>query len=358
MNAALDQGDGRTGIEAVKGIFTTRQRYGFENVGFELSGQDREEVAQDQDNKFFNTFISNLDLGDPPPSVPATRLLKRFVAVNHVGAKWYSDQLKIEIDKQNRFFWTSVVLLVAIPLIILVLPKTLSDEMSPSAIGAQVTAFLTGLIGLHRSISQWLSQRKLIEPYWRARSDLLDIIYTTETDWGGRDRSKKTYVDSAEATAAGKVVGDLKPEILEALMKGVEDGRKIVRTQMDAYFKNYSLPTIDLVKELKQNAADAGKLYELFRPPEIVAAEARAAAAAKKEAEIDGLEGDLAGIRAVLAELDKEENELNTRKSKSGITKEEEAQIVSDLKAVQAEQRKLKAEERVKIRTLAAKKNG
>lgn len=343
----LDEGTG----EQIGGLYAERQAYGFEDVGPARSS----EVAHDRCERFYSRFLQNLGLAGDESRLapPAKRTLKRFVAVNHVSAAWYNRELQEELSKQQLYFFCSIVLLIAVPLLIFFVPSLSNDvlgttngDVSATSVGAQITVALTGLIGIHRALGSWLGQRKLIGPYWKARADLLDQIYTLETDWGGREPRKKVADD-----------GRLTPEFRAALSAGIAASRKIVRTQMDAFFTNYSLPTIDLTKELTTSATEATKLYGLFRSPEVAAAEARASAAAKKEAEIDTLEGELAGIRAVLAELGAEELALKAKLAESSITGEEKSQAQTDLKVIAAEIRKLKAEERVKIRTLAAKKN-
>ena len=76
----------------------------------------------------------------------------------------------------------------------------------------------------------------------------------------------------------------------------------------------------------------------------------------KTEAEIGVLESDLAGIDALLEVLGKEAWLVTDKLKTPGLTASEKAQAEADQKAIDTEIRKLKAEKKVKIRALAAKK--
>ncbi|MEO0923757.1 MAG: hypothetical protein AAFY09_13485, partial [Pseudomonadota bacterium] len=55
---------------------------------------------------------------------------------------------------------------------------------SVEVITSQIVALLTGVIALQRAFSAWFTNRRTMGRRWRARSDLLTIIYEVQSKFG------------------------------------------------------------------------------------------------------------------------------------------------------------------------------
>jgi hypothetical protein len=94
-----------------------------------------------------------------------------------------------------------------IPLIIFYIGEA---STSTGNVTAQVTALLTGLLAVHKSLSSWLDKRKVIGNFWKAESDLKTKLYAFEDKWKG-----KVMMDAGENPNRGK---ELKHDFLNELI--------------------------------------------------------------------------------------------------------------------------------------------
>ena len=324
-----------------------RTAYGFEYVRLH-----RTQLNKATNDQYFVSAVPTPRSDRAGLKPPALRLLRRFASVAHQNAEWYNWRVTRERWIQALYFLISIALMFAVPILIFKAPDffgnapTVDQTGKPDApfpensktfksaadIAGMVTAVLTGLLAVHRSISGWLGQRKLIGPYWQARSKLLDQIYTLETQWGGFDIKKKVQADGA-----------LTPEFRAAVISGIRTSRGIVREENDKFFENYQFRDVDIAAGIKAQMGTAKELAKAFESPSLTAAQTaeqaeqtRRAAAAASSAEVKALD-------AIIAEMETDREALEERLSKIQNS-DLKPELVAELKALNTEIRKLKSQ--------------
>jgi hypothetical protein len=161
---------------------------------------------------------------------------------------------------------------------------------------AQLTAVLTGLFAVHRSVGAWLDQRKLIGHFWKAGSELKGLLYAFEEEWQGKAARD----------------GRLTAEFLDALRASLEHARRIVRQERDDFYQLYPMPSMDILSRLQESFLTTRTLLEQHRVPgsddrqsRAVERDGRREAALRQqrrhEAELAGLARRMATLRGELA---------------------------------------------------------
>lgn len=96
-------------------------------------------------------------------------LLIDFITHHHLNIEWYQKKLDKEGRKRSFFFWLSAILLATIPIAIFLLSKYI---FKGSAITAQITTFLTGLIAFYNVAGRWFEKRNAMEIFHEAATNL------------------------------------------------------------------------------------------------------------------------------------------------------------------------------------------
>ena len=189
-----------------------------ESYGFEKAVLAERAALFDEGNRYYNTFLKNLNLRDRDLSKSARRQLRGYVAAVHINTDWYNRRIKGEIARQIVFLAISFALLILVPLFVYRM------GFHTGAIGGQVATTLAGLYAVHRAAYGWMKRRSLVAPYWRARSNLMNEIYGIETEWLLR---KKIDDD-----------GDLKSEFLDAVKTSITRSRAFVLEADERFFSS------------------------------------------------------------------------------------------------------------------------
>ncbi|HEX8874319.1 MAG TPA: hypothetical protein VF780_06785, partial [Nitrosospira sp.] len=205
-------------------------------------------------------------------------------------------------DRENRwrilFTGISLILLMAIPLIIFHIGEA---SAGTGNITAQVTALLTGLMAVHKSLSSWLDKRKVIGNFWKAESDLKTKLYAFEDKWK----------DKATQDAAGNpgAAHTLKDDFLSEARTAIVEARAIVQDEQSKFFDTLIYPSIDLGEMLKDTGDRAKALVSANISPELEqrnkqrqAKEALEAKIAEQRSKIAGLEMEIAQRKQLIEE--------------------------------------------------------
>ena len=99
-------------------------------------------------------------------------------------------------------------------------------------------------------MSTWLAQRKLISPYWSARSKLVNEIYSIESDWRSRPKQNQQ--------------GALVDGFRSAIRGGIQEARKIVQEERTDFFTNYTFLDVNLPGLLGTAATNAASTIASF----------------------------------------------------------------------------------------------
>ena len=234
----------------------------------------------DGGDKHYKIFRGNLDLANYKLTNDATMLLRQYVATVHVNAEWYDHKVSFMRCLRGAFCAGSVILLLVTPIVVFCLSRVLTEPSGEMP--TLLTASLAGFYGAHRSVAAWFNQRKLIGPYWKARSKLLKEIYTLEMEW--RERPK---------TQSNGALHALRDDFGDAVRESLGTARMAMEAERDAFFANYSTPDIDFA-QLSSSAA-SGTVAAFWSPG--VTQERRRA---DKIADLVAEETALAGARDIL----------------------------------------------------------
>ncbi|MCK4465081.1 MAG: hypothetical protein KAU83_05160 [Bacteroidales bacterium] len=220
-------------------------------------------------------FANRLDLKESHYTGHKDELLE-YVMEHHLNIDWYEERLKKERNYRYIFTTISLALLLLIPIGILYLTQL--PGISGSSVAAQITAVLTGLLAVHRSLSSWFSKRQLMGHFWKASADLKESLYSFEERWRGNAVTENNK---------------LKDDFVKGVYNGIDYARKIVKEEKINFFKLHSLPSIDLGRTLKEATADAKSLFTTHISPDLEREQARETLEMnilKLEKEINGLD--------------------------------------------------------------------
>lgn len=236
-------------------------------------------------------------------SVRDLRLIDEYVQTLHQNADWYNHKVFKELWKQRMFLGVSIVLLFAIPVAIAWgIPWLMEDkavESQASVVAAQIVALLSGVIGLQRSFGAWLANRRLLGQRWRARTNLINLIYEIDNEYRYKFQDA---VENAERTKT-------KNALMRDLRAAIKSARIICDEETQLFFDRYTLPQIDLGNSLLSANTVAAKIYEQLREPVDSVLEAnrmRTAERLRIEAELRETVTEIDYLQARFEKLDRE----------------------------------------------------
>lgn len=301
-----------------------RRPYSFESPGSAHSVRKGEDAWED-----LLVFAGRLRIDELALEQHADEL-SRYVVDVHLNIAWYVRRLRRE-----KLLWAlasglNLALLFALPLLILLLSKMAGRWGDATMTSAQLTAVLTGLFAVHKSVGAWLDRRKRIGHFWKAGAELKELLYSFEEQWKGK-------------AAQG---GELTAELLEALDEDVARARALVRKERDAFYELYHLPSMDILTRLQESFKATRTLLDQHRVPgsherqaRAVEREAAREAALRRQrrhdAELAGLERRVAELRADLREA----SEAERARTESAI-----ADLRDDIEKVQRKRIEVEAE--------------
>ena len=248
-------------------------------------------LAADTDGKHYTKLCHNLNLTSTL-SASAIALLQNYVATVHANANWYNQHVKRMWCLRRTFLVGSIILLLATPLLVLYLSTRYSD--GGGALVTLLSASLSGFYGAHRAVAAWFNQRKLLGPYWQARSELLSEIYSLETKWHAQPKLQP----------GGVLCADFATD----LRAGIRKARHTVATERKAFFTTYSMPDLNLAQISSAASSAAGSAVSTFWSPSATQQSAQTETLAELLAERDGLAAARDRIAAKLTALATQKN--------------------------------------------------
>lgn len=226
--------------------------YNFENEG------RRQFPDKPSEDDALRDFKKRLEIAD---DVELTRdhrnLLLEFILNFHKLISYYQQRRKKENSLRWGFTFLSLFLLAAIPCLIYWVTFYQSDEIHAGIVVSQLTAVLTGLISVQKSISSWLDKRKIVGNFWKAESELKTKLYTFEDKWKGQ-----AFVISTNAT-----IKTLKESFLIEVKVAIADSRAIVQEEQSKFFEAQIYPSIDLGDVLKSAGITAKDIVTAHAAP-------------------------------------------------------------------------------------------
>lgn len=330
-----------------------RTRYGFETV---LTRTKNKPYGDDDD--FYKRFCRNLKLnceGTEPPVLGEgdKALLNRYVANVHVNCSWYNGKVRQEKLYQTLFFFISISLLVFVPILIYFSPylfKMGAKALFPGAkfasesqdeTSARLATLLAGFFAAHRALAAWLNQRKLIGPYWKGRSDLLNEIYTLETTWGPKTETEKVVNEEGRDRR-------MTEKFQEAIETSLETARAAIQAERTQFYENYTFPDIKLSESLSTASAKAASLVTSFESASVKKQRELAKARAAHAKKYDELKADVNGITAKLEQLGVDLKEKKDDLSRASDSDKVKA-LQKEVEAMVKEASTLKTQRRSKI---------
>lgn len=212
-------------------------------------------------------------------------VLRHYVIEVHLNIDWYVRRLERERRLQLMFTAFSVVLLIGIPPLIALLSKIDRDTASTAAV---ITAMITGILAIHKTLAAWLDKRQLFGHFWRTSAELKEVLYSFEQTWADK-----------------AVQGGVAPlEFLQAVQTDIARARQIVRAERQGFYDIYQSPAFDVFQRLNDALGQGQMLSQQLRLPSMDQRAAREQSATQRkqgaeaarrrklelEAEIQGLQ--------------------------------------------------------------------
>jgi hypothetical protein len=214
-----------------------------ELIGREKPVGRRRDVREAE--KYRDDFRAELGFKSwPQPETDDLRsAVNRYIVYVLMGADYYNHRIARAMRKRIAYLLCSIVLIIAIPIALSALavaPAVLSNRWpnlaslgSGNTIVAEIVGGLTAIAGLQRALFAWTgaNQRYAI---WRSTlSTLRGIWYGLHTKWHGRNMNNGDW------------------ELLKAdLVQGTDQARAAIAAEQDDFYKNLSIPNVDILSTL------------------------------------------------------------------------------------------------------------
>jgi hypothetical protein len=122
-----------------------------------------------------------------------------------------------------------------------------------------ITLLVTLLLSLHKFISGWMDQRKIVVEFSNASVELKKVYYNIETLHFGCATDK---ILDAEGETTSET---LNPTFLTSLSDGIVLSRRIVDIETKNYYQLRAQPTFNIANIWDNSAATAKKAFGLFK---------------------------------------------------------------------------------------------
>lgn len=223
------------------------------------------------ERQYANHFVECIGITSDDPNL--TVRINEFVAVAHLSAWWFNGRMQAVFKTRWIWFAVSLITLLGILTAAYLGPGYLggnSGDLSQviAVTGANITLLLTGVILVFRTINSWMASYADISAYWKGRSDLLDLIYTLETQFRGKD-----FTDA-----------EVKQRFETALDTKIDEARALTKNAMETIIASWQAPQVDL-DALSVAQASASSFFTSLVNPGLSAREDRLIAAATDRAE-------------------------------------------------------------------------
>jgi len=210
-------------------------------------------------------FKSRLEIADNASQVAENgelgELLYHFVKWHQANINWYVARITRERQLRNGFIGLSILLLAAIPLAVLFIGQFMTGTgtsgagagSAPVTVTAQLTAVLTSIIAVHRTLTSWFEKRRVVSHFHQASSTLKEAVWSFESKWKGR-------------------WSELLENFKTDLQTAIAAARRTVDKEEKAYFATQmELPEMDLAAALKSARTHAVDIVAAHESPELAA---------------------------------------------------------------------------------------
>ncbi|WP_428659784.1 hypothetical protein [Reyranella sp.] len=236
-------------------------------------------------SELLESFASELCLPDNKVPAEAIDLSTTFVLEVIMPIAWYARRITKAERIRDLFIVLSLCLIVVIPLLLAWLPKFADLGANPStAIVAQLTGALTGVLALQKMIAATLAQQQRYGAWWKASSDLKKVWYEFQSQWVAAQLAT-SWPDQSAAF------------LIDAARR-IDKARTIVSDEQADFFAKLTLPSLDVLDVLKTTRTNVGTLVTDLVPA--------ATASDKHAADVLKAKQDIAKYTSLLATLDGE----------------------------------------------------
>jgi hypothetical protein len=244
-------------------------------------------------NDTLETFAARLGIPENLPDRKALLdLLRPYVVDIHLNIDWYVKRLERERHLQILFTIFSVILLIGIPPLIALLGKLYEGDTARTA--TLITAMITGILAIHKTLAAWVDKRQLFGHFWRASAELKEVLYSFEQTW-----------DSKAITSDNT----LKPELVQAMQTDLARARHIVREERQGFYEIYQSPAFDVFQRLNDALGQGHSLAQQLRSPTMNERAERELATAQRKQSIEAarrrklaLETEISGLESLSAQ--------------------------------------------------------
>lgn len=244
-----------------------------------VTGRRKRESA----SKLLGNFAAELCLPEKKVPAEAVDLSTTFVLEVIMPMAWYTQQNRKAFKLRNWYIFLSLCLIVAIPLLLAQLPRIADLGAGPStAVVAQLTGALTGMLALQKVIAATFAQHQRYGAWWKASSELKKIWYEFQSQWVAAQLATNWPAQSGA--------------FLMDAARRIDKARTVVSDEQADFFTNLTLPSIDVLDALKTARTGVGALVTDLVPA--------ATARDKHAADVLKAKQDIARCTSVLASLD------------------------------------------------------
>ncbi len=196
----------------------------------------------DKKNIHYQVLLSRLRIN---PNIVSyyERDLLRFTLQIISPITWYDKRLKKE--RLYRWSWMilSMILALVIPSVVAAIEFNFPDNSFGIAFGA---AILSGFVGVHRMMNNYIEHRNIAGIFSQAASDLKELVYTLESKWAG--------------TLSSANIGILGLEFIDDIDKAVTIARKTIGEEKLNYYGASSPRSATLMYSPPQATAQPSEL--------------------------------------------------------------------------------------------------
>ncbi len=233
-------------------------------IGWSTGGRTREQAAE-----FLTDFQKQIGITGPITDLKPPMLTYIVEVILPIG--WYRRKIYIANVFRGAYLLISVLLVLAIPLVVAFLPTFLQSPgiarwfgtaaptaSTPAAsvtvnVVAQLTAVLAGVLALQKTIGGWLSTQQQYAAWWKTSSDLKKLWYGLQTKWSTTKAALKT------ATVDG-------PGLENEMAEQVAQARTLISDEEYEFFKNLTLPNVDILDALTKAQTSVTSLVTPLLP--------------------------------------------------------------------------------------------
>jgi hypothetical protein len=257
---------------------------------FEESARKQSIRTPEYADQALAAFTNRLGITGTPATLED--LLREYVIEVQLNIDWYVRRLERERLMQWMFTAFSVVLLIGIPPLIAWLSHR--DDSKTVWTAAQLTAMITGILAIHKTLAAWVDKRQLFGHFWRTSAELKELLYSFEQRWYGK-----------ATTGAEPNI-----EFVQALQADIARARQIVRQERQGFYDIYQSPAFDVFQRLNDAFGHGQALGQQFRSPALDDRAVREQDATQRKQSIESVQRRKREIEAQIQGCDRLAQEL------------------------------------------------